>query len=156
MKKQQLTEICKTIGISPRGTKSEIQQRICDAVKSTESKRSIRDVPKTVAGLLKRRESERLAKLAGDLEEMYKDDASFDAIKKTVVRLHGVNLRRVEYEVFLDVIDAADKNDYEYIEDNMEGWLSSSKSGVALARVFVQANQKRYGSEVYGAIVGDD
>lgn len=140
MKKAELVNLCKTLGLPLTGTKPELQNRICDAVRARKAPRSKKQ-PATLIGLYRSKDASKLAKLASDMKEMFEEDAEMDSIRRAVRRIHGVTVKRDEYESFIEIIDAANKKDYEYIEENIEQWRASGRGGVIAAEAFARSHK---------------
>lgn len=149
MRKAELEQLCKTLGLPHTGNKAELQKRICAAV-SGGTKLSAKSAARTLASLIRARDAKKLAAVAADAKEMYEDDAEIDSIRKAILRIHGVRVNRADCEAFVEIVDAANKKDYEYIEENVEAWRSAGRAGVSLAEAHAAAARDKRLAEALG------
>ena len=130
--KDKLQTICKILSLPPNGTKPILQHRICDNLCA---KNKTPPPPSTLRGLI-RTKNILAVTIAKDIQEMIDDDSEIPTIIRTLVKLHKVTINKIDINVFVELLDAANKRDYAYIEEKVEEWGKKCKYGLDLLKLY--------------------
>lgn len=122
--KETLMTICSILDLPKTGTKISLQSRICSAIQ----------IQQTIPNLIKNNKHDQLTDIAKDIKEMIDDDSSELSIIDYISKNKNTKIDKKDIYFFSEIIDAANKKDYEYIEQQVEIWGTKAKYAIVLAK----------------------
>lgn len=137
--KEKLISICKIINIPTIGTKNVLEQRICNTICNENEKSKPKSI--TLIELLKNKD--KAITVVNDIKEMMEDDSSDSSIAKSLSNLHHIKLTTQNAYFIIEILDAANKHDYTYIEDKIQEWGTKAKIAIALAKIYAESNNNK-------------
>jgi hypothetical protein len=113
--KSLLKLIAQSLEISPTGTIKQLKTKICDELHKTKSNKK-EDV-------------------LDDMKKMVDDNKSIDDIMKHINKTYNMKMKKNTIITFAEIMDAYEKKDYTYIEDNIDNW---DKNGLKLVKSYAK------------------
>ncbi len=147
--KDKLVKMCKELGLPTTGTKQKLHSKIADVFCGTSAavvaKKSASAAPKksataatTFRGVIRAKNWELVKKVVADIVEMIEDDSDEAAIVRSLSKLHKVKLEKNDIIMFADMVDAAGKSDFGFIEERLDTWGAKAKYAKAMGLVYAK------------------
>ena len=118
--KDTLQLFCKTLGVSATGNKADLSARICDELCGKKLSVVSLSKGKTLKALLRSGDKQEVKNILKLVVELSDEDVDISSIVKQVKSKFNIKIDRKDLLAFLDVLDAANKNDITLLDEMSE------------------------------------